>query len=131
MSESGTMPPVRRDFITRFTPATASIAAKLPRRPRPQPQLPQPFGSPVAPALDPFMNQQRDGARARMREINDAVAKELAKEDPDAQKVDRLAAAWAKLGELERTLDGRPLPGSMRPRPQRATRPAPLSGPLD
>jgi hypothetical protein len=35
--------------------------------------------------------------------------------EKDAQKLDRLASASAKLSEQERILDGRPLPGSRRP----------------
>jgi hypothetical protein len=33
----------------------------------------------------------------------------------DPRDLDRLAAAWSKLAEQERILDGRPLPGSRRP----------------
>jgi len=35
----------------------------------------------------------------------------------DPQKLDRLACAQARLAEQERILDGRPLPGSLKPRP--------------
>jgi hypothetical protein len=35
----------------------------------------------------------------------------------DPQKLDRLASAQARLAEQERILDGRPLPGSLKPKP--------------
>jgi hypothetical protein len=38
----------------------------------------------------------------------------------DPQKLDRLASAQARLAEQERILDGRPLPGSLRPKPPKA-----------
>jgi hypothetical protein len=69
-----------------------------------------------------FLLRQRGSVRARMREINSAVAKEMAKEDPDAQKVDRLASAWAKFAEQERIIDGRPLPDSRRPAAERTSK---------
>jgi hypothetical protein len=37
-------------------------------------------------------------------------------EKPDAQRLDRLASATARLSEVERQLAGRPMPGSLRPR---------------
>lgn len=51
-------------------------------------------------------------------QIDQAIERELSSDKPDAQRVDRLAAAWAKLAEQERILDGRPLPGSRRPERQ-------------
>jgi hypothetical protein len=65
-----------------------------------------------------------------MAKINEKMTAELAKEELDAQAIDRLAAAWAKLGELERTFDGRPAPGTLRPRPERRQSAPPLPGPL-
>jgi hypothetical protein len=41
-------------------------------------------------------------------------------DEEDPQKLDRLASAQARLSEQERILDGRPLPGSRRPREDRA-----------
>lgn len=50
----------------------------------------------------------------------------------DAHKLDRLASALAKLSELERVLDGRPLPGSHRPTKAPSKRPSLSSiGPLE
>jgi len=51
--------------------------------------------------------------------------------EKDPQKLDRLASAQARLAEQERIMSGRPLPGSMRPRPDRRQAPAPLPGPID
>jgi hypothetical protein len=42
---------------------------------------------------------------------------ELMMTETDPQKLDRLASAQARLAEQERILDGRPLPGSLRPKP--------------
>jgi hypothetical protein len=64
--------------------------------------------------LDPFTAEQRDVIRSRMKRLTDKLDTE---EDPS--KLDRLAAAWSKLAEQERILDGRPLPGSRRPREER------------
>lgn len=68
------------------------------------------FGTLQEPAKDPFLIQQRDACRARLRELQDQM-----KAETDASKKDRLAAAYAKLAESERQFDGRPLPGSLRP----------------
>ena len=40
---------------------------------------------------------------------------ELFDHERDANKIDRLASAVAKLAELDRQLSGRPLPGTLRP----------------
>ena len=101
-------PVIRPDFYTRFTSERAkSIRAEQIRR------------SNQRPADDSFSALQRDFLRARIQEINVAIEKALAAEDVDSQRVDRLAAAWSKLAEQERISDGRPLPGSRRPRDER------------
>jgi hypothetical protein len=64
----------------------------------------------------------------RVREQLDRLDKLiLAEKDP--QRIDRLASAQARLAEQERILDGRPLPGSHRPRPERAAKAEKLSEP--
>lgn len=57
----------------------------------------------------------------------------MLEEESSAQAIDKLASAIAKLSELERTLAGRPLPGSFRPVQSRGPRHASGSstGPLD
>lgn len=47
---------------------------------------------------------------------------EMMMAESDPQRLDRLASAQARLSEQERTLDGRPLPGSMRPSKATSTR---------
>ena len=55
----------------------------------------------------------------------------LKAETVDYQAVERAARSSASLSEQERNLDGRPLPGSMRPRPERTQAVTPLPGPVD
>jgi len=62
--------------------------------------------------------QQRDVIRARLDKISGLMETET-----DPRNLDRLAAAWSKLAEQERILDGRPLPGSRRPRETKPVRP--------
>lgn len=52
--------------------------------------------------------------RAQLVKLHQRLDKE-----EDANKIDRLCSAIAKLSELERVLSGRPLPGSHRPLPPR------------
>jgi hypothetical protein len=51
----------------------------------------------------------------RVREQLEKLDRMIADEE-DPQKLDRLASAQSRLSEQERILDGRPLPGSRRPR---------------
>jgi hypothetical protein len=51
---------------------------------------------------------------ARVRDQIDQLA-DMMKKETDPARLDRLAAAFAKLSEVERQLAGRPLPGSYRP----------------
>ena len=87
------------------------------------PPFPAPPPAPIValnPPLEPFLEDQRLELRARMKSLGKAIADEIAKPVPDAQAIDRMSSAWAKHAEQERILDGRPLPGSRRPRPERA-----------
>jgi hypothetical protein len=47
---------------------------------------------------------------------------EMMMTENDAQKLDRIASAAARLAEQERQLAGRPMPGSLRPRSEKDTR---------
>jgi hypothetical protein len=80
-----------------------------------------------APAL-PELDEDYVGQRlARVRAQLDRVDQMMMKE-PVAQKLDRLASAQARLSEQERKLDGRPLPGSLKPKPQKLPpRPSPFA----
>lgn len=53
--------------------------------------------------------------RLQLDEVFKAFMAECSKSNPDAAKLDRLAAAQSRLAEQERVLDGRPMPGSLRP----------------
>jgi len=72
---------------------------------------------------------------ARVREQLDLLDKQieslLSADKVDYQAVERAARSSASLAEQERNLDGRPLPGSMRPRPERRRAAPPPPGPLD
>lgn len=60
--------------------------------------------------IAPYIKEQLKIVRARMKQVNEMMIAET-----DAGKMDRLASAWSKLAEQERILDGRPLPGSLKP----------------
>lgn len=57
--------------------------------------------------------------RAQMRRLDEMLSRER-----DPLSLDRLARALAVLAEQERLLDGRPLPGSLRPRTRRSSQDA-------
>ena len=70
----------------------------------------------------PQLIQATKTAHARMRQINKAIKDELAKDQPDAQKVDRFSSAWSKWADKWREFTGIPLPGSKRPREDRSVK---------
>lgn len=53
--------------------------------------------------------------RLQLDKVFEAFMAEALKQNPDAGKLDRLAAAQGRLGELERQLSGRSLPPSQKP----------------
>lgn len=59
----------------------------------------------------------RDFLAERLIRVRGLIVRvnELFNAEDDAHKLDRMASALARLSELERVLDGRPLPGSFRP----------------
>ena len=66
------------------------------------------------PALD-FTAELQAAVRARVRDILAGLQRETTKQRLDGAQLDRLASALERLADLERVLDGRPLPGSRRP----------------
>ncbi len=64
-------------------------------------------------------------ARLRVSQTREDVARvrKLLHVATDAQEIDRLTAALAKLTEMERTLSGRPLPGTLKPTPTKTKMP--------
>lgn len=104
--------------------ALRSVAArKLRKSRRPLPGAQPP---PLEPLID-FPAELQASVRARVRDILAGLADETAKARIDGAQVDRLCSALERLADLERILDGRPLPGSRRPPredPPSARRPA-------
>lgn len=91
----------------------AAEQAALAPPPAPAPSLPSPAQSlPFNPGGQATGYTARRLARVRAQlDMIDGLIERCR----DAQKLDRLAAASAKLSELERVLDGRPTPGAHRP----------------
>jgi hypothetical protein len=69
--------------------------------------------------------QAKSWPQLRLKRVRDEITKwdlELSR-TRDAEKADLIARALKSLTEQERILDGRPLPGSLRPKAQRNGRP--------
>lgn len=73
-------------------------------------ELPSAVGQPEQPA-QPYVFQRLMRVRRQLDRIDRMMMTES-----DAQKLDRLASAQARLSEQERTLAMRPAPGSLRPK---------------
>lgn len=58
--------------------------------------------------------------RVQLDSVDRAIEVEATKATPDGQRLNWLAQAQERLAEQERILDNRPLPGSRRPREDRA-----------
>lgn len=71
-------------------------------------------------ACDPTFAEQ---VKARARKAIMATLDKLEQEDEPAA-IDRLASGFSRLCEVERQLDGRPLPGSLRPSSKPAKAPS-------
>src|SRR5262245_61688509 len=82
-------------------------------RPRRKPAAPAIQPEPIA--ADAFRTSVLARVRARIESLLDLLEEQTNKSKPDGAQVDRLASALERLAELERVLDGRPLPGSRRP----------------
>jgi hypothetical protein len=121
--------------MARFTAANArEMAARSHEARRLRPASGKPAGefSPQSPqmyplqAADSYVSERLSCVRLQLDRVDGMMMTEK-----DPQKLDRLASAQARLAEQERILNGRPLPGSMRPRPERRQVPPPLPGPLE
>jgi hypothetical protein len=109
-----------------FTADNAAAAARkshAPESARFRPKPAPPACNDVQPA-DGYALKSLLRVRAQLDLVNAALTAQLSKPKTklDAQAVDRLAAAQMRLAEQERILDGRPLPGSRRPAPDRTRR---------
>jgi|ERR1022692_2980542 C4-dicarboxylate-specific signal transduction histidine kinase len=69
-------PPVRRDILSRFTRETARAARALPRVPRASQRSSSRFENPSNPSLDPYLTEQRDILRARLKRTSDMMETE-------------------------------------------------------
>ena len=78
-----------------------------------------------------FPNLTLGRVRAQVTGILDLLDKERCRSNPDGQRLNWLAAALERLAELERVLDGRPMPGTLRPSERKPTpAPKPRAEPL-
>jgi hypothetical protein len=66
--------------------------------------------------LPAYAERRLARVRKQLDMLDDEISAELRKKHPDGQRIDRLAAASSRLAEQERLLDGRPMPGSLRPK---------------
>jgi hypothetical protein len=93
-----------------------SLAAREARIAQAQPSQ---TGSALAagnPTLDAFVSQTLLRVRKQMHRLDRMISDEL-----DPAKLDRLAAAFGRLSEIEQRLADRPLPGSKRPTPEKSS----------
>ena len=94
-----------------FTKETATLArARRAEYERKLSAMPTPQALVKNEALNDFNATRLLRVREQLTKLDAMIEAEK-----DAQKLDRLASASAKLSEQERILDGRPLPGSRRP----------------
>jgi hypothetical protein len=66
------------------------------------------------PILDAFANERLTRVRKQLSRLDDLLESET-----DPTKLDKLASALSRLAEQERQLANRPLPGSLRPGPEK------------
>jgi hypothetical protein len=93
-------------------------AAFLPPPPLPIPPPPPPPFAPQQPKpLDDFCEKRIKRVRSQLERLDQMLVTE-----DNAQAIDRIASASARLSEQERILSGRPLPGSQRPRLAKPTK---------
>jgi hypothetical protein len=101
-----------------FTKETATLArARRTEYERKLSAMPTPQALARNATLDDFNAMRLVRVREQLTKLDAMIEAE-----EDAQKLDRLASASAKLSEQERVLDGRPLPGSRRPPTDKAQR---------
>jgi len=113
--------PTKRPVPKQLTPFTSETAT-LARRKRTEYErklaaIPTPQALAHNTSLDDFNALRIVRVREQLVKLDAMLAKET-----DPQKLDRLASAQARLSEQERILDGRPLPGSRRPKEDRTPR---------
>lgn len=71
------------------------------------------------PEID-FKDRTLSRVRLQMENLSDEIDEAI--DRADSKKVKELTDAYTRLGDMERILAGRPLPGSKRPAPERASK---------
>jgi hypothetical protein len=71
-----------------------------------------------------YLARRLNRVRFQLDAVDTAIEAETRKHEPDGQRLNWLAQAQERLAEQERLLDGRPLPGSMRPASTAANTPS-------
>ena len=109
-----------------FTAESARAAARkrwdAPRPIPPQPQVALPALPIAQDDASDFLNARLACVRAQLKLLDKAIQAELTGEEPDGQRVDRLAAASMRLSDQEFALSNRPKPGNRRPGPERGNK---------
>ena len=114
-----------------FTAQTARLAAQrsvasraiASQRRKEQPKA-EPLPKPAAvQAVDDYAQAVLERTRTQLDLVAQRITEELESDMPDTRRLRDLADAQHKLSEQERILAGRPLPGSKKPAPERATKP--------
>ena len=124
--------------MARFTAANAREMAANSHRARSQRLAsgnPAGDSSPQTPLMTPqlpaYVAKRLTRVRGQLDLLDKQIESLLSADMVDYQAVERAARSSGSLAEQERTLDGRPLPGSMRPRPERRQQQVRLPGPVD
>lgn len=74
-----------------------------------------PKQDPSAQSPDPLLRLRLNNVNARLTECDNKLAEALQAKEVDGTLIKNLSTALGVLSELERTLSGRPMPGSLRP----------------
>lgn len=105
-----------------ITPANAremaakSLLARKQRSLAPTPTTPIPL-EPIAPADNNYNQRRLTRVRQQLAMVDQSIEAVMSRKVVNGQNLNWLCSAQERLSEQERTLAGRPLPGSMRPSP--------------
>jgi hypothetical protein len=101
-----------RELLAQNQDTTVQVASKLKAF---EDRLTSALEVKVPPPPDDFQERRLARVRAQLEGIDSTIEAELSRKDgPDAQRLDRLAAASARLEEQERRLSDRSLPAVKR-----------------
>ena len=105
--------------------AALSAAARKLRQAKRQEPAPLIAAQGIEQERPDFPTEVQAALRARIRDFLEHLERLANLQRPDFAQVDRLASALERLTELERVLDGRPLPGTRRPPRDEGAAPSP------